>query len=161
MTFTEGAEEFDPRDWERVDAMVALGVAADQDVAQLGEALSVAVRDVASVTPNDGRLASDGYCPPWPLRAALLRQPMQPTVEAEVVVLSAHMGQGLPPRLLTYYMGLLMQAGRPSALTTDRALVRARNAMAAVSGAQGLSVLPVPPRPEMAALFAEDSHFVY
>jgi hypothetical protein len=151
--------EFDPLEWERVDAMVSLGTAADQDVAQLGVALSLAVRDIASTTPDDGSLADDGYCPPWPLRAALLRQPMQPVVEAEVVALSARMGQALAPRLLTYYMGLLMRVGRPPALTTDRALVRARNAMAAVPGARGLAVLPVPPRPEMAALLAEDSHF--
>ncbi|MEV4117110.1 hypothetical protein [Nonomuraea sp. NPDC049695] len=151
--------ESDPLEWERVDAMVSLGAAADHDVAQLGAALSAAVRDIASTTPDDGGLADDGYCPPWPLRAALLRQPMHPVVEAEVVVLSARMGQELPPRLLTYYMGLLMRVGRPAALTTDRALVRARNAMADVPGTQGLCVLPVPPRPEMAAMLAEDSHF--
>jgi hypothetical protein len=73
---------------------------------------------------------------------------------------AARTGQEVPPRLLTYYLGLLVRTGRPPALTTDRAIVRgARNAMAAVPGAQGLCVLLVPPRPGIAAVLAEDSHF--
>lgn len=159
MTSAEEIEEFDPLAWERVDAMVSLGCTAVQNVSELGEALSVAVRDAASHNPDDGEMAKDGECPPWPLRAALLRQPMQPGIEAEVLLRSARSGQDLPPRLLCFYMGLLMRVGRPPALTTDRALVRARNAMAGVSGAEGLAVLQVPPRPEAAALLAEDSHF--
>ncbi|MFG1858932.1 hypothetical protein ACGFJT_44355 [Actinomadura geliboluensis] len=140
----EQSDAFDPDGWERVDAMVALGTAADQDVRELGEALSAAVRDIASTVPDDGRLARDGHCLPWPLLAALLLQPMTPDTEAESVVRAARTGQDLPPRLLVYYMGLLMRAGRPDALTPDRAIVRARNAMAAVPGAEGLAVLPVP-----------------
>jgi hypothetical protein len=159
MASAEEIDEFDPLGWERVDAMVSLGCAADQDVAALGEALSAAVRDLASAHPDDGGMASDGACPRWPLRAALLRQPMTPGIEAEVVARSARTGQDLPPRLLVYYMGLLMLAGAPTALSVDRALVRARNALATVPGAQGVAVLRVPPRPEVAAALAEDDHF--
>jgi hypothetical protein len=158
----EQSEMFDPLDWERVDVMIALGTVADQDVSALGDALTAAVRDVASTAPDDDGQAVDGECPPWPLRAALLRQPIQPDIEAQAVLHAHRYGNDLPPRLLVYYMGLLARLGRPKTLTMDRALDRARHAMAAVPGVQQLTVLPVTisPNATMAALAgAEGYHF--